>query len=189
MDSHTNYDTGLAASSDVGALFVGLDATPTGSDANNDVVADFTGSAQTLFAHQSFATPVIATHSQTLGSTFKLAIPGKWLVEMFVPATGAGSVLAALGIDNTAGELNANPAPPNSRIKGSQLYTGATGDASPLFLSATFKVSRDVAAGAATGLVRALLSNNAGGGAAAANLTVASAWIRFTYLGELPAFG
>jgi hypothetical protein len=171
-----------------GGLWTGLDATPTGSDAAFDVVADFTGSTETLFTAPSDDTPVVATHSQTQGSTFKISQEGLWVVSLTVQHATASSLIAAIGIDNVAGELNADPPVENSRILRRGLSISAGADTVPVALtSAPFGVTDNMAKSASLGLVRVLLSNAAGAGAPAATLApLAAAALRITRIGSLP---
>lgn len=172
-----------------GANFIGLDATPTGSDAANDVVADFTAATQVLFDAPSVAIPVTATHSQTLGSTFKINVEGIWVISARVQATGIASVLAGLGLDNVAGDLSIDPALPTSgRNLDRALSISAAADTVALSLiSGPIGITRNQALSSTGGLVRLLLSNNAGAGAAAAALVLASCFICFRRIGDLPS--
>lgn len=173
---------------DVGGLWTGLDDTPTGSDATNAMVADFTGSVQTLFAPPSLAVPVLATHSETLGSTFKIRLEGMWVVAALVQAQTAASVGAAIGLDNIAAELNTATALRSARVKARGLRIAAAADTDPWqLITPPFAVTRNQAQNAALGIVRLLLNNNAGAGAAAAALVLAACDIIIVRVGDLPA--
>lgn len=171
-----------------GALVVGLDATPTGSDASADVVADFTGATTTQFADQSSTTPIAVTHSQTLGSTFKIAVRGIWEVKAEVPVATAASVLAALNLDGVAGDLNTDPVALSPRNRAFARWVGtAAGEADTKTLTANILVTQTMADDAAQAVVRLLLSNAAGVGATAASLAVlANARLSFTWLADVP---
>jgi hypothetical protein len=171
-----------------GAQFVGLDDTPTGSDAAFDVVADFTGATETQFTgNPSNQAPITAVHSEVNGSTFKIGVRGKWLIQMEVPVATAATVQAAINLDGIAADFAADPASANTRNLsiGRVLGTAATSDT--IMLSAVAIVTQDVALAAATGIVRILLSNGAGAGATAASLAVlANARLIFTWVGDVP---
>lgn len=171
-----------------GALFVGLDATPTGSDASALVVADFTGATTTQFPDLSQATPVVAVHSQTLGSTFKLNTRGIWEVAAEIPVATAASVVAAINLDGVAAELNTNPAATAQRNRRRARWIGAAaGDADTIELTASILVTQEMADSAAQGIVRLLLSNDTNAGATAASLAVlANARLGFTWLTDVP---
>lgn len=171
-----------------GALFVGLDATPTGSDASADVVADFTGATATQFPDVSLAVPVIHTPSQTLGSTFKIAARGIWEVKAEVPVATAATVLSAINLDGVAAELNTDPAALAQRNRAFSRWVGtAAGEADTKELVANILVTEDMARDAAQGIVRLLLGNGAGAGATAASLAVlGNARIAFTWLADVP---
>jgi hypothetical protein len=171
-----------------GALFVGLDATPTGSDASADVVADFTGATTTNFPDQSSAAPITPVHSQTLGSTFKIGVRGIWEVKAEVPVATAASVLAALNLDGVAGDLNTDPAAASQRNRAFSRWVGtAAGEADTKTLTANILVTQTMADDAAQGIVRLLLSNAAGAGATAASLAIlTNARLTFTWLADVP---
>lgn len=181
---------------DFGAVFTGLDATPTGTDPSADVVADFTGATSgTLSGIPSFnpaLPPVLHTPSQTLGSTFKINAWGIWQACAWVQAQTAASVLAAINLDGIAADLNADPvqiAAAPARQMGRGLWIGAAaGDSSPIALSSRqFIITKRMAQTASLGIVRLLLSNNAGAGAAAASLLLASCSFGLVRVGEIPA--
>lgn len=170
----------------MGGMWTGLDATPTGSDAANDVVADFTGSTAIIFDTPSIAIPVLATHSQTLGSTFKVQAEGVWLAFAKVHAITAASVRAGIGFDNVAGDLSIDPAY-SSRTLDIGLSISAAADTVPIMVqSGPIVVTRGLALDPAAGIVRLLLSNNAGAGAAAASLSLTLASIKVLRLGNIP---
>lgn len=171
-----------------GILAVGLDTTPTGSDASAIMVADFTGSTQTLFPTPSEPTPVLQTNSQTLGTTFKINRDGMYQVRATVQCQTAASVLAAIGLDNIAAELNTNPGPEGARILDRSLRIAAAADTDAVKLvSRIFAVTRPMATDPAQAIVRLLLSNNAGAGAAVASLAIAACTLTITRLGDVPA--
>lgn len=170
-----------------GAVFVGLDATPTGSDATADVVADFTGATATLLDSPSVAIPVIHTPSQTLGSTFKIVTEGIWRISARVQAQTAASVLAGLNIDGLAADFAIDPQQPDgTRRLDRALSISAGADSVPMQVSAEVVISRGMAQDPALGIVRLLLSNNAGAGAAAGSLLLASCFIQFKMIGAIP---
>lgn len=172
--------------STMGGMWVGLDATPTGSDAANDVVGDFTGTTQTLFDTPSIATPVTATHSQTLGSTFHPNAEGVWLAYGKVQAQTAASVRAGIGFGNVAGDLSIDPVP-TSRTLDVSLSTSVAADAVPVVVdSGPIVVTRNMALDTTLGLIRLLLSNNAGAGAAAAALNLPLAQLKILRYGNIP---
>lgn len=173
---------------DLGGLWTGLDDTPTGSDASAIMVADFTGSAQTLFVAPSLAVPVTAVHSETLGSTFKLNLEGMWVAAAMVQCQTAASVGAAIGFDNVAGELNTATALRSARVKARMLRTAAAADTDPVMLvTPPFVCTRNQAQNPALGIVRVLLNNNAGAGAAAAALVLPACDLILLRIGELPS--
>lgn len=174
-----------------GALFVGLDATPTGSNPTEDVVADFTGATVTHFPDISDTTPIFHTPSQTLGSTFKITVRGLWLVTAEVPVVTAATVIAALNYEGLAADLNVAPLATTVRNRRRALWTGAAaGDADTLQVSAPILVTDSSArAPSSTGLgiVRLLLSDAAGAGAAAASLApLASCRLQFDWVCDVP---
>jgi hypothetical protein len=182
----------LVFPNDASAIFVGLDATPTGSDAANDVVADFTGATAIVTAAQIAGPtpPIVHTPSQTLGSTFKIPSRGLWLVEArvhAVSAAGAVSVRAGLSLDAVVGDLSIDPVV-NARTRDVALKTfvAGAGDTTPVLVSMIAAVTAAMAADAALGIVRLLLSNGAGAGAAAATLNLPLAALSFTRLSDLP---
>lgn len=170
-----------------GALIVGLDATPTGSDAGSDVVADFTGSTATQFGDQSQATPITIVNSQTAGSTFKINTRGVWEVKAEVPVATAATVLAAINLDGV-GDGGADPTALNTRNRAFARWVGtAAGEADTKMLAANILVTQTMADDAAQAIVRLLLSNGAGAGATAASLAVlANARLTFTWLCDVP---
>lgn len=174
-----------------GALFVGLDATPTGSAAGFDVVADFTGATQTDFGDASNAAPITPVHSQTDGSQFRIGVRGVWRVSVEIPVATAATVQAAINVDGQAADFSTDPAATNTRNVRRGVWTGAAaGDADTIQLSADIRVTQTLADGASTGtggVVRILLSNGAGTGATAASLApLASARVDFQWIGDLP---
>lgn len=173
----------------IGALFVGLDDTPTGS--GNDTVADFTGATETQRGAPSVATPVTAVHSEVDGSRFHINLEGKWHVKARVHHITASSVRVGLGLDNVPGDLTIDPPAPNfTTWRDLALSVNAAGDTVPVIVEADIDITRDMAqdqVAQATGNVRLFLSNNAGAGAAAASLSLAICYIEFTRMGDLPA--
>lgn len=171
-----------------GALYVGLDATPTGSDASALVVADFTGATTTNFGDQSTLIPIVATHSQTLGSTFKIGVRGIWEVAAEVPVATAATVLSAINVDGIAAEFNTNPAALASRNVRFNRWVGtAAGEADTKVLVASILITQTMADTATLGLVKLLLGNGAGAGATAASLAVlTNARFAFTWQSDVP---
>lgn len=172
----------------VGAQFVGLDDTPTGSDPTADVVADFTGATETQFTgNVSNQVPIVATHSETLGSTFKIGIRGKWNIRAEIPVATAAQVNAAINVDGLAADFATDPASVNVRNFSIGRVLGAAATTDTIMLSADVVITQDVALSAATGMVRILLGNGAGAGATAASLAVlANARVIFTWIGDVP---
>lgn len=175
-------------SDSVGALFVGVEAvTPTGTV--NVTVADFTGTTEILRAAPSVAIPVTHAPSITAGSRFHINIEGQWLVRARVTAQTAASVRAAIGYDNVAGDLIANPLPPNfTTYRDMALRIAAAGDTDPMHLEALISVTRDQAqdqVAQATGNVRLFLSNNTAAAPAAASINAPFTWISFERIGDL----
>lgn len=172
-----------------GGQWSGLDATPTGTAASNDVVADFTGSTQLLFTAPSIPIPVLAVHSQTLGSTFKPMLEGRWIAIARLACQTAAAVAMGLGIDNVAGELNTDPltpismtildnelrVPPGASFSGMQLVSG------PII------ITRAMVNDPARGLFRVLASNAAGAGVAAAALVLNVCYFKLLRIGDIPA--
>jgi len=181
----------LPQASSFGALYVGLDGTPTGTDASNVVVADFTGAVTTLQTAPSAPSPVTAFHSQTLGSRFHVDVDGMWLVRARVHAQTAASVRAAIGLDNVAADLLANPLAPNfSTIRDTALRIAAGADTDAMMLAAIVPITRDMAnqqISGTSGNVRLLLSNNTAAGAAAAALNLPLCWISVERIFDIPA--
>lgn len=179
----------FAQQDDVGGQWVGVDATPTGTAGTNDVVVDFTGSTQTLFAAPSIPVPVVAVHSQTLGSTFKIAVEGMWFVHARLACQGAGACAIGLGLDNIAAELNTDPlAPIGTRIIDNDLRAG---QAAPSFSGVTVisgpqAITRDMAEDPTRAIFRLLASNAVGAGVAAATLVLPVGFIKFKRIGDLP---
>lgn len=173
--------------STMGGQWLGLDATPTGSNASEDVVADFTGSTATLFDTPSVAVPVLATHSQTVGSTFKIQTEGLWFGMGRVMAATAASIRAGIGIDNVAGDLSIDPVL-TSRTLDAAISTSTTADVVPVLVqTGPVVVTRAIALAAASGIARLLLSNNAGAGATAASLApLAMGFVKLLRLGNIP---
>lgn len=173
----------------LGATFIGLDATPTGSDPSADVVADFTGATALTFDAPSVAVPILHTPSQTLGSTFKIQLEGIWVVSARIQCITAATVFIGLGIDNTAAELNTDPAlPTTARTLDRAVRIATTADQDAVRVSSDpIIVTRDLANNAAGALVRLLLSNGAGAGAAAASLSLANCFISFKRIADAPA--
>lgn len=167
----------------------GLDATPTGSDAANDVVADFTGATIEQEGGGILAadTAVVHTPSQTLGSTFAIRVRGLWLVTATVQCQTAASVVAGLSLSSPAGELNTDPVL-SSSIRDRGRSTSVAADQVPIKLSMLVAVRQDAAASTAAGaLVRLLLSDAAGAGAAAASLVLPQCQIELARLADLPS--
>lgn len=175
----------IATPSTFGGLWVGQAAQVTGTDAANDVVGDFTGTVETLFDSPSVATPITATHSATLGSTFKINEEGEWLIELTVHAQTAASVRIGIGIDNVVGDLSIDPVP-TSRTTRVGLSISAGADTVPIVLTSSVLVTRNMAKDPTLGIVRALMSNNAGAGAADAAVLVALTQLRITRVGGIP---
>lgn len=173
--------------SSLGVLVFGLDATPTGTDPANDVVADFTGSTTTTFDSPSIATPVTVTHSQTLGSTFHPNVEGQWVFIGGVMCATAASVRGGAGFGNVAGDLSIDPAF-TSRTLDVKVSISAAADTVPMHVeSGPQIVTRAMALDQTLGLFRLLLSNNAGAGATAASLApLALGHIKLLRIGNIP---
>jgi hypothetical protein len=174
----------------IGGQWVGLDATPTGTAAANDVVADFTGSTQTLFAAPSVAVPVVALHSQTLGSTFKPMLEGIWVAIARLACQAAGAVAMGVGIDNIAAELNTDPlAPITTRTLDNELRAGlGAGSFNGMMVtSGPIIITRAMVNDPTVGLFRVLASNAAGAGVAAASLVLNVCYFKLLRQGDVPA--
>jgi len=170
----------------LGGLWIGQAAQVTGTDATNDVVADFTGTTEILFPHPSLAIPVIAVHEITLGSTFKIAMEGVWILQAKVHAQTAASVRVAISMDAAAGELSIDPVP-TTRIFDVGLSISAGADTVPITVnSGPIVVTRDIAMDPTVGLVRLLMSNNAGAGAADAAVLVELTQLSIKRVGNIP---
>jgi len=170
----------------MGGMWVGQAAQVTGTDAANDVVADFTGTVETLFTTPSIAVPVLAAHSITLGSTFKIQAEGVWVLSATVHAQTAASVRIGIGIDNVVGDLSIDPVP-TSRTLDVALSISAGADTVPMRVSSDpIVVTRNMALDPTLGIVRLLMSNNAGAGAADAAVLVALTQLRIKRLGNIP---
>lgn len=183
-----NTDNEIGSGAELGALTVGTDATPTGTDASSIAVLDFTGAATTLFGDGVSATPVTVVHSQTLGSTFKPNRRGLWHVELDIVCTGAGTIQPGINVDGIAADLNSNPQV-SARTRAAGNHTGAAGDVQSINLSAIVKITDNMArdtTGASGGIIRALATNGAGAAPAAANLVAAQCSIRLTRICDLP---
>lgn len=177
-------DIGQAAT--LGGQWLGQAAQVTGTDAANDVVADFTGTTETLFPHPSLAVPVIAAHSITLGSTFKIAMEGVWVLQAIVHAQTAASVRIGIGIDNVVGDLSIDPVL-TTRTLAVGLSISAGADTVPIVAnSGPIVVTRNQAMDATLGMVRLLMSNNAGAGAADAAVLVGLTQLFIKRLGNIP---
>lgn len=176
----------IATPGSFGGLWVGLDATPTGSDAAFDVVADFTGTAETLFTSPSIVVPVLAAHSQVNGSTFKIAAEGVWDIAVDIAAQTAASVRAAISIDGLLAEFSVDPVY-STRTQTVKLRIATAADTDPITLEVkNVIITRALALNPAAALVRVLLSNNAGAGAAAASLVLPLCALRITRSGNIP---
>jgi hypothetical protein len=171
----------------LGILISGLDATPTGTDAANDVVADFTGGTLVNFDNPSVATPVTHTPSQTLGSTFHPNVEGIWvMIGGFMSATAA-STRGGAGFGNVAGDLSIDPAF-TSRTLDVKISISAAADTVPVHVETGPQVvTRAMSQDPTLGLFRLLLSNNAGAGATAASLApLAQAHVKILRMGNIP---
>jgi len=191
--------------SDVGAIFQGLAATPTGTDAAEILVANFTDAATLLLLGEPSLSvanpPVVHTPSAALGSTFKIAMQGTWQATFFVLAQTAATVQAGLGVDNLLAERSGNiqlPVTAGGRIlaRSARIAAGADTD-SLTVVGRPFVVTRAMAlltaaaaaaTGARIGRVRALLGNGANAGATAASIGVASCYLMLLRIGEVPAY-
>lgn len=170
----------------MGGQWVGQAAQVTGTDAANDVVADFTGTTQTLFDTPSIAVPVLAAHSITLGSTFKIQAEGIWVLGATIMHQTASSVRIGIGIDNVVGDLSIDPVV-TSRTLDVSLSINAAADTVPVKVnSGPIGVTRNMALDPTLGIVRLLMSNNAGAGAADATVVVALSHLWIKRLGNLP---
>lgn len=172
-----------------GAQFVGLDATPGGSDAAFDAVLDFTGSAQTDFtADPSDAAPIDPTHSQTQGSSFKISTRGVWAVSMEVAAATAATVALGINVDGAAADFDAATTTfTTTRMIARSLLINAAADTVLTTLTGLIYVTADMAASPTQAIVRFLATNNAGGPAPAATLApLAGARVVFQRIGDAP---
>lgn len=170
----------------LGGMWTGQAAQVTGTDAANDVVADFTGTVQILFDSPSIAVPVLAAHSITLGSTFKIQAEGIWQIDAIVHAQTAASVRVGVGMDNVVGDLSIDPVP-TSRTFAVGLSISAAADTVPIHVSSgPVGVTRNMALDPTLGIVRLLMSNNAGAGAADAAVLVGLTQLMIKRLGNLP---
>lgn len=173
----------------LGALYIGQAAQVTGTDAANDVVADFTGTVETLMGSASIPTPVVAAHSITLGSSFKIAASGVWVVQARVQAQTAASVRIGIAIDSVIGDLSIDPVVTPARDRtmdvALSISVGADGVAM-LVSSGPIVVSLNMAADPTLALVRLLMSNNAGAGAADASVAVAMTVLTLKRVGNIP---
>lgn len=170
----------------LGGTWFAQAATVTGTDAANDVVGDFTGTVQSLSTSPSILVPVLATHSGTLGSTFKLQVEGIWIAALTTIAQTAASVRIGIGVDNVAGDLSIDPVV-TTRTLDVKLSISAGADTVPIEAnSKPFGCTRNMANDPALGIVRALQSNNAGAGAADAAVLVALSCMSIKRLGNIP---
>lgn len=173
----------------LGAVYVGQAAQVTGTDAANDVVADFTGTTTTNFGSPSVVIPITAVHSITLGSTFKIGVEGVWTVSARVMAQTAASVRIGIGIDNVVGDLSIDPVVTSGaeRTLDVALSIAAAADTVPMFVtSGPIVVTRAMAQSALLGIVRLLMSNNAGAGAADATIVTALTVLTLKRSGNIP---
>lgn len=175
----------------IGFAIRGLDATPTGTNAGNDAVADFTGAATQVSrgtAPTGAISPISHIPSQTLGSIFKIGMRGRWLVRAKVIAQTAAAVRAALSIDVAAGSLDAavTPQVDGTTIQDSgQVVQAAAGDIVPISLQMVVDINDVIAADQLSGLVRLLITNNAGGPPPAATLVLADCMLSFERIGDI----
>lgn len=170
----------------LGGLWAGQAAQVTGTDAANDVVADFTGTVQSLSTSPSIAVPVLATHSITLGSTFKCQAEGIWLATASVMAQTAASVRIGIGLDNVVGDLSIDPVV-TTRTPDVKLSISAGADTVPMNVQSGMQsITRNQSNDATLGIWRLLMSNNAGAGAADAAVLVALTSLRIHRAGNLP---
>jgi hypothetical protein len=176
----------IAQPNTLGGVWLGQAATVTGSDAANDVVADFTGTTQTLSTSPSIAVPVLATHSATLGSTFKAQAEGIWIAQATVMAQTIASVRIGLGLDNVVGDLSIDPVV-TGRTLDVALSISAAADTVPVKVNTgPISITRNQAQDATLGIFRLLMSNNAGAGAADAAVAVALTCLQIKRAGNLP---
>lgn len=166
-----------------GAHIIGLDATPTGSAAGFDVVADFTGATSLINGDGSQPTPVAITNSQTDGTSIKINTRGRYLVTAVIPIVGAVTVNAGLCIDAPAGELATDPALSQTTFALARAV-GLAALTMPLTLVGEAKVSRVMAETPTLGLIRLLLGNGAGTGPAAAALSLANVYLKVERIGD-----
>lgn len=170
----------------MGGIWAGQAAQVTGTDAANDVVADFTGTVQSLSTTPSIAVPVLAAHSITLGSTFKIQAEGIWVAALSAHAQTAASVRIGIGVDNVVGDLSIDPVV-TTRTLDVKLSISAGADTVPMEAnSKPFGCTRNMANDATLGIVRGLMSNNAGAGAADAAVLVALSTMSIKRMGNLP---
>lgn len=176
----------VAQPTSMGGLWVGQAATVTGSDAAHDVVGDFTGTTQTIQGSPSVAAPVVAAHSGTDGSTFKVAIEGIWIAGAAVMHQTASSARVAIGVDNVLGDLSIDPAA-TTRTWDVKTSISAGADTVPIAcVTPPIVIPRDVAMDPTLGLFRLLQSNNAGAGMADTSVLVAQTQFRLYRLGNIP---
>lgn len=172
----------------VRAYLFGLDATPTGTDPAFVVVADFTGASETLQGGGILAgaDAFDVVHSQTEGTRIKIRQRGEYIVRAEVQAQAIGEVVAGLNFDGAAGDFTINPQySSRTRSRGAANLAAAT-DLQMISLSAPLIVTQDMAGNAAAGIVRLLLSDGAGAGAAAANLELASVMLEIERIRDVP---
>lgn len=173
----------------IGLRMTGLDATPTGSDAADDVVADFTGSTVTQSPPSGSANLFTVTHSQTVGTVIR-AVPGaegKYLVRFTVVAQTAATVFAGVSLDANAAARNTNPLLTNLTMMGASQRIAAAADTDTNEVTAHVDITQEMVNDPSSlrGAIRMHLSNGADAGAAAAALVLTAASVDIIYLGPL----
>lgn len=158
----------------VGVLLLGLDATPTGSDASFDVVADFTGSTVEING-EAGGVPFVVAHSQTQGSTIKISRSGIYLVQFEIAVAASSLITMAIGLDNTTpGETGGEPIRNLQRILAVGRETSLAANSNTRQIVAPVRISQTMAEDPTRGIVRGLLTNGAGAGAGAATMSLPS---------------
>lgn len=171
---------------DVGGRWIGVDATPTGTNPANDVVVDWTGSTQRLFAAPSVPVPVIAMHSQTLGSTFKIALEGIWWARSRFNCPVGALIAMGMTLDAAGADLNTDPFVTSDTIL-DVCTNGANGFMAPYVDSGPMVITRRMALDPTLAMVRVLASNLAGAGVDPAGLFLTNTYVVIKRIGDVPA--
>lgn len=170
----------------IGIRLVGLDATPTGTDASADVVADFTGSTQVENPPSGVTSLFTVINSQTLGTTirFNAGSEGRWKVKGTVVTQTAATVFAGLSYKGNAASLNTNPLLTNPTVYEAQRRIAAAADTDTMSVEMEVEVTPEDANSVTNpGIVRLLLSNGGDAGAAAASLVLTACALEISYAG------